>query len=513
MVRFGRAGWVALIVFVLAVSLASASPVRFVEGIATRVTSLDPYLVTGFDAYATTNHIIEPLARVEPRTKALEPALAESWVIAPDKLSFTVKLREALFQDGRPVTAEDVKFTFDSYFKPEFKGEFWRGMWAGVKAVKVKSSREVEVLLNTPSFQTFVNVMTTLRILPKHFYEKPDHEKWRARILGSGPYQLLRFDPDKGVELTPYDAWWGIKTHGISMPQPLLLKPVDDPRLAEQMMRKGEMDFYLEPSAMQPNLKPATGFRLETLSSTLGEGFGLDLNLKKPLFQDVRVREALLLLWDREGLRGKLYDAHYLLAIDSFSPRLSYYPEGRPRAYDLARAKSLLKAAGWNQVAGRPYLMKDGQSFAFNILTKRAESERWISMYQADAAKAGINVSITRLEEDAQWNVRLRAGQFEAVAYEGGLSDAVHASTWRTGAPYNFTGFSDEKVDELIQKLESEFNPSSRAALEKQLILSVRKTHVQVPGLATINSYALVSKRLRIDPEKPTLAWRWRLKH
>jgi hypothetical protein len=89
----------------------------------------------------------------------------------------------------------------------------------------------------------------------------------------------------------------------------------------------------------------------------------------------------------------------------------------------------------------------------------------------------------------------------------------VHASTWRTKAPYNFSGFSDKKVDELIQKLESEFDPSSRRAIEKQLILAVRKTHAQIPGLAALNSYALVSKRLQIDPETPTLAWRWRVKH
>lgn len=484
---------------------------RVIVGIPTQVTSLDPFQLTGIDTYQATGNVLEPLVRVNPKTKELIPCLAKSWSVDQKKRVIRVKLRAGVeFQNGEKLTAEDVRFTFEAFANPQYKGAIWAAMWEGIASVQVVDPLTVEFQMKDLKYLTFENVMTNLRILPKSFYSPYDSEKFRTQICGTGPFRLLRFHPGQSIEFKPNDEYWGEST----LKALLTIKTVAETRLAEQMMEKGDLDEY-------PIFSSVDGTKLDEKflyrsKATLGEGLWIDLNLRRELFTDLRVRQALLLLWNRSHLSEKLFDNKLELALDTFSPKVPYYPKGKPLPYDLKKARALLKAAGWadsnqdavldRQVSGHR------QDFRFQILIQGTESERWVSLYQSEALKLGIRVDIQRIEGDSQFWKALKDGKFDAVAGTGGVSESPHASTWRSGGFYNFSGYHNAKVDQNIDLLEKEFDLKIRHQLETKIIAQIRADVPQIPGLYSPNQYLLVSPRVQVDDAFPLLIWHWRLK-
>src|SRR5690606_7447865 len=121
----------------IGMSQAKAAEVRFIQGIHSPISSLDPFSIASVDAYSVTNNILEPLARSNPRNGEINPVLAESWTLNPKEKSIQVKLREGVtFHNGQKLTAEDVQFTFEAYFKPEYQAQVWQGMWSDIESVR-----------------------------------------------------------------------------------------------------------------------------------------------------------------------------------------------------------------------------------------------------------------------------------------------------------------------------------------------------------------------------------------
>lgn len=487
-----------------------ASLPLIVMAIGLRLTSLDPFVLTGLESFQATGNVIEPLARPDPATKALVPWLAERWEMDRAHKSFRVHLRPNVrFHDGSKLTAEDVKFTFEAYYAPEFKGEVWRGMWNDVERVTMVDPLTVEFHCKRLRYLVFENVMTSLRILSRAAYVNSTAEERRSRLVGTGPFRLKRFDPGRALELEPSLEWWGDNKPRFR----LAVKSVPEVRLAQDMLSKGELDFY-QPGALELlPAKPSSKYKVFVSEATVGKGLSLELNLRLKLFQDKRVRDALVRLWDRERLNRTLFDSKYRVAVDMFSPKLPAYPQGVPPPYDPKRADQLLTEAGWTDPHRTGVREHDGLKLEFTLLVNNASLERWASLYQSDAAKLGVRVKLERLEEDAQWWKRLNEGRFDVVAQFGGLNTSVHAAVWSSKGPYNTTGFSDPAVDAQIEALENEFDPKRRDILTKDLIRKLRAYQPDVPGLLAPTEALLVSQRLDLDPRAPLQPWGWRLSH
>lgn len=482
-----------------AAAVARPEPARVVAAVEARIASLDPFSLTGIDTYQATANVLEPLARRHPLSGELIPVLAESWTLDPARKTFRVKLKKDVkFQNGQVLSAEDVRFTFDAYFKPEYKGGVWRAMWQDIDSVRVIDPLTVEFKMKRWRYSGFLNALTTLRILPRSFYSPYDAEKFRGHIVGTGPFQLERFEPNRSLELKPNPTWWG----GSSPDFHLLLKSVGDAGLARQMILKSELDFYAlhsgaDATEAASKAEEKKGLRVLRSPAAQGEGLWIDLNLKRSLFKDPDVREALLILWDRGRLNQAVFGGRYRLALDNFSPKMSFYPAGTPEPHDLKKAVRLLR----------------GRKLKFTILAHSARAERWLGLYQSDAAKAGVEVRIKRLEEDSQWWKALKDGKFDAVAGEGGVSSGLEESTWRSDGYYNFSGYSNKEIDAGIDRLEREFDLQKRHALQRHLIEKLRADHPQLPGLYSPEEIYFLSARLRVDSRFPTHAWLWRLKN
>lgn len=459
--------------------------VLIVMAIGTRVTTLDPFKLNGIDAFEATANVVEPLARREPRTRELTPVLARDWKIDEKKGTFRVFLRPRVkFHDGTRLTAEDVKFTFDAYRE---RGELWRGMVEDLADVRVVKPLTLEFRAKRKPlrYATFLNAMNGIRILPRGYYERTPARKLRTKMVGTGPFYVESFARDGTLQLAPFAQWWG-------RPRPdffLRIKTVTDPTLAPTMIAKGALDFMKWPISSQP---PAQAQKFEG-----GEGLWIDLNLRRPMFQDKAVRRALLQAWDRARLNQAVFGSRYRLAVDTFNPETPFYPKGEPTAYDPKAAREILAPRKLN----------------FTLLVNSLATERWASLFQNDMAKVGVTVELKRIEEDDLWWSALREGNYDAVAGQGGLNESVDATTWAADAPYNLSGFSSPEVDQMLAKLDLEFDPKKRGELESSLIEKLRADFAQIPGLQVAEARALVSARLEPGSPHSFQPWKWRTKH
>jgi ABC-type transport system substrate-binding protein len=475
-----------------------------VQGIRVPVASLDPFSTTGIEAFSATSNVIEPLFRLHPSTGELVPCLGLSYTLDPGQKTIRVKLRpDVHFQNGDLLTSADVQFTFEAYYKPEYQGAIWRGMWSEVERAKSLDPETVEFKLKQWRYPYFVSVLTSLRILPRSVYGKADKRKFRGEIVGTGPFRLKHFVSNRKLDLEPNPGWWG-------SPKPtfdLTIKAAGDAAFAAQMIQKGEMDFYLlEAGQTQSAMTPAK------FKSGLGRGFWIDLNFRNKLFESKNVRKALLLLWNRKELNKKIFKGEMTLALDVFTPNLEAVPRGEPVRMDAKKARRLLEQEGWKDSDHDGVHDKNKEKLAFTILVANSAEERWVTLYQQDARKVGVKVEIERIGEDAQWIERLKSGNFDAFASDGALIDRPQQSSWSSGGVYNYSKYKNAEVDRLTEELDLEFNPEKRRLKTRKLIEIIRADVPQIPGLVTRYESILLSKRLHPNPENPSRAWLWTLR-
>ena len=137
------------------------------------------------------------------------PRLAEKWEISKDNRVFTFFLRkDAVFHDGTPVTADDVKFSFDAIFEPKYEAAHLRPYFDGIQKVEVVDPHTVKVYTKDLYFANFDSIVTTMMIIPKKIYSDVAKSKRMNReIVCAGPYTLAKFDRGQMIQLKKFDKW------------------------------------------------------------------------------------------------------------------------------------------------------------------------------------------------------------------------------------------------------------------------------------------------------------------
>jgi peptide/nickel transport system substrate-binding protein len=184
--------------------------------------------------YALHDALVKPMPG-----QALAPSLAESWTVSPDNLSYEFVLRRGVkFHNGDPVTAEDVKFSFDRY----------RGAGAGpfkarTAAVEVLDPYRVRFRFKEPwpDFMTFYGTPATGAgwIVPKKYVEKVGDDGFKRAPIGAGPYKFVSFNPGVELVLEAFDGYWR-KTPSVKR---LVFKSVSEEETRLVMLKRGEADI------------------------------------------------------------------------------------------------------------------------------------------------------------------------------------------------------------------------------------------------------------------------------
>lgn len=459
-------------------------------------------------------------------TDSFEPGLAESYEVSRDNLIYTFKLREdAKFHDGKPVTAEDIKFNIDAVKNPEFKAQHKMPYYENVDVVDVVDPRTVRIKFKSYYFKNLLVVSDVgyTAIVPKHAYGDPK-KRMNKEIIGTGAYKLETYDRGKSILLTRNPDWWGYKVpslKGIYKFDKILIRFIKEDNLQLEMMKKNQLDYleltpegYVQKTNEAPWGTELIKNKVENLEPKSYNFVGW--NLRNPMFKDRNTRVALAHLMNRPLMNEKFrFNMGYLETGPWYYASPMTDKSVKPIDFNVAKAKELLKKAGWDDKDKNGLLEKtiDGQQkeFKFELLLPTRDYEKYFTIYKEDLKKAGIDMSIKILE----WNALVKAldeQKFEAVtlAWAGGEPESDPKQIWHSESAKaggsNFVGYSNPEVDKLIDQARVNPDKAKRMVMWRKIYRLIAD---DAPYVFMFSSrYALYANNKKIQKVQPTYSYR-----
>jgi len=428
--------------------------------------------------------------------------LAEKMEKAPDNSWVRFYLRpEARFHDGHPVTAEDVVFSFETLMKdgsPSFKAYY-----ADVEKAVAEDEHRVRFDFRHTDNRELPLIIGQLAVLPKHWWQGRDFTRGSLDIpLGSGPYQVAEVQPGRSIRYQRVKDWWGKDlpvNRGFYNFDAIQYDYYRDNTVALEALKAGQFDYWLETSAKNwataynvPAVHSGALIKEEIANHNPAGMQGFVFNIRRPLFQDRRVREALGLLFDFEWTNRQLFNGAYT-RTHSYFDNSELAARGLPDAAELKileplrgkippqvfteefkvpvsdgsgiirdqqrRAYQLLQEAGWH-VEGDRMLDASGKPVSIEFLLAQAEFERVLLPYKRNLADLGIDLVIRRVDV-SQYINRLRSRDFDMMVGGFGQSNSPgneqreywHSVSADNPGSRNFIGLKDPAIDSLVEGL------------------------------------------------------------
>ncbi len=284
-------------------------------------------------------------ATVKPMPgQAIAPSLAETWSGSEDGRVFDFVLREgATFHNGDPVTADDVKFSFERY-----RGSAYQLMKDRVAAVDAPDARRVRFHLKQPwpDFLTFYASVTAAGwVVPRKYVEKVGDEGFKKAPVGAGPYKFVSFNPGIELVLEAFEPYWR-KPPSVKR---LVLKVIHDEATRLAALKRGEVDIaYSIRGELAEELQHTPGLALKPtlVQGTFHLYFPEQWDAASP-WHDERVRRAASLAIDRQGTNDALTLGHSLISGNPLVPdSFEFFWQSPAPVYDPAKARQLLAEAG-----------------------------------------------------------------------------------------------------------------------------------------------------------------------
>ncbi len=382
----------------------------------------------------------------------MAPSLAQSWTVSPDGLVYEFVLRRGVkFHNGDPVTAEDVKFSFERY-----RGTAASVFKSRIATVEVVDAQRVRFRLKEswPDFMTYYGTPATGAgwIVPRKYLEKVGDEGFKRAPIGAGPYKFTSFNPGIELVLEANEQYWR-KTPTV---RTLVFRAVPDSSTRLAMLKRGEADVaYTFRGVLAEEVRRTPGLTLKAVSASVTEWlyFAEQWDPKSP-WADRRVRLAANLAIDRQSL-NEAETLGLSRVTASIIPREFDFAWVAPLyEYDPARAKRLLAEAGYANG------FDAGTLFSDMLYVPVAET---IANY---FRPVGIRMVLQPIE---------RAGFFKAVQEKrvknviligsGALGNAAtRLEAWvAPGGTYAYGSYPD--IDELWRELAAAPDAKSRGVL------------------------------------------------
>ena len=431
--------------------------------------------------------MFETLLTMNPMTLAYEPKLARTCTISDDKKTFTFTLDpQARWSDGRPITAQDVKWTFDAIMNPK--------NLTGVHKVSLERFDSPTVLDKyTIRFIArdvhWVNLSTVggFHILPKHSLSQRDFNKITFDFpVISGPYAISTIDEGLSLTLKRRADWWEIaarRNQNTGNFERLRFRFFAERENAFEAFKKGLIDLYpVYTSRLWVNETKGGRFSnawivKQKVYNKKPVGFqGFAMNMRKPPFDDVKVRKAMAHLLDRRKMNSTLMYSQYFLHKSYFE---DLYDKDHPcpnplMEFDKQIARQLLKEAGWVVNPATGWLEKNGKRFSFRFLISQASLEKFPAIYAEDLKDVGIELIIDK-KDWAAWARDMDEFNYEMTwaSWGSGIFKNPEGMWFSKEADRrsgnNITGFKNDRVDQLIEAQKGIFDIAERNKLYREI--------------------------------------------
>lgn len=467
--------------------------------------SFNPYQLKGIPAAGLAELVFEPLMEQgmdEPYS--LYAHLAEDIVIAPDRLSATFRLNaKARFSNGAPVTAQDVQFSFETLIGKQAHPRY-RFYWADIRRAVALDARHVRFEFSKVNPELHL-IAAQMPVFARAWVGDKSFDKMSTVLpVGSGPYVVESYDLGKRVSYARNPRYWA--THhntrrGMYNFDRIVFKYYKDETVRHEAFKAGEFEFLFENNSKKwardytgPQFDAGQIRRTELKHSNNAGMQGFVFNLRRPLFQDVRVRKAIGLALDFEWSNRNLFYNQYTRCYSYFSNSelaatdlpgpdeielLAPFRKKLPRAVfteiwkpsstlppdslrsNLRRAHDLLAEAGWNLRDGVLQNSR-GERLEFEIMLVSVQKgfERIIAPFARNLAKLGIDLRY-RTVDSALYQRRTDTFDFDMIVESFGQSQSPgnelvglwHSSTADQEGANNVMGLKNPAVDALIQKV------------------------------------------------------------
>ncbi|AIL12438.1 hypothetical protein IM40_01125 [Candidatus Paracaedimonas acanthamoebae] len=428
---------------------------------------------------------------------------AESVEISPDRTWIIFTMRERIsFHDGSPLTVDDVIYSFNTL---RDQGQpFYKAYYQDVLKVEKLDSRCLKFILRPDASKEIIQIIGQFPIISKAFYTKHGFEKADLTPpLGNGPYKISHFKPGDTVTYKRVKGWWGenlpINVGRYNFDH-IIYKYYRDDTVMFESFKRGDYDLRLENSSKRwaeeykfPAVQEGKIIQQEVESKNPEIMQALAYNLRRPLFQDIRVRKALSYFLDFEWLNENIFH-HAYARLQSYFQGSELASSGVPSQAELEileryrgkipgeiftseykapktdgsgnirqnlnDAKKLFEQAGWIIKNGVMTHRESGQPFGFEILIAAPNLERPLQGFVKNLKRLGINAKI-RIVDTAQYMRRLDTFDYDMIfmlwpqSISPGNEQREFWSSSRADiqGSKNYAGVKDPVIDEVIEKL------------------------------------------------------------
>lgn len=401
--------------------------------------------------------------------------LAKDWTVSDDKLTITFYLREnVLWHDGEELTAEDVKFTFDSILDPKNICPYVAN-YQDIEEIEVIDKYTIQFKYNKPYSPALSKL--GVGIIPKHLLEKEDirSSRFKRNPVGSGPYEMDTWKTDQYIILEYFNNYF----EGRPFIDRYVMRVIPNQAVQYLELITGGIDS-MGLTSYQYTFRTDTKKFKERFNKYkyLARSYTyIGYNINDPLFQDKRVRQALSYAVDKKAIidgillgLGEECTGPFLKGSYAYNENVKKY------LYNPQKAKDLLKEAGWSDVNNDGILEKDGVDFSFKLITNQGNKEREdvATIVQRNWQEIGVNVKIQTIAWAAFINEFIDKKKFQAtilgwtIPIDPDNYNVWHSDSTREGG-LNFINYKNPEVDRLIEEGRQTFDVEKRKNIYQKI--------------------------------------------
>jgi len=403
-----------------------------------------------------------------------QPYLAESWTLSPDNRSITLVLRKnAVFHDGKPITAEDVKFSIETIRD----NHPFKTMYGPVNAVTINDPQTAVIRLAEPHPAVLLALSTSLTpIIPKHIFGDGTDVKIHPRNatpVGSGAFKLVEFKPGEHIIMDRFDRFFMKDEPKLER---IIVRLFKDPTSLLLAFERGEVDVHqalTDPREIERARKIPSA-QVYKAAPAIGPLTWLAFNTKSPKLADKRVRQAINFAIDKKYILEAMLGNMNARATGPIAMGSPYYSADVEKYdFNLGQATKLLDDAGLKPGANGVRMTLD-----IDAIPGSADFKAIQEYMKPALAKIGIEANVRLSPDFPTWARRVSSLQFEATldsVYNWGDPVIGVHRTWlssniKPGVIWSNTqSYSNPKVDEWLAAAGQEMNLAKRKELYKQM--------------------------------------------
>ncbi|WOE82342.1 extracellular solute-binding protein [Pseudomonas protegens] len=515
------------------------SPVATPNFLQYGVNELNEPLMIGTGLYAPSGD--EPTSSYGLIARSVEYSEDRSWVV------FNLR-PEARFHDGQPITAYDVAFSYRLLLKeghPQYRTNLQE-----VQRVDILGPQRIRFVFKRSGNPLLILRLGELPVLPQHYWKDRDFKATTfTPPLGSGPYRITQVQPGRQLVFERVKDYWGKDLpakRGFNNFDRVEVEFYRDSDVAFEAFKAGEFDIYIEHQAKNwangynfPAVKRGEVIKAQVAHQIPTQTQGLFMNTRRSLFADVRVREALGLMFDFEWTNRTLFSGAYQRTL-SYYPNSEFSATGLPVGHEwlllspyreqlppslftqafslprtegrgiprqtLRRALGLLAEAGW-KLNGQRLQNSAGQPLRLELMLVNPNLERILQPYVENLASIGIDARL-RTVDRAQYKQRLDQFDYDMIlmtlnqTLSPGLEQwqYFHSSQVSVKGSKNYAGINNPIVDHLLEQLLAAQSRDEQLAAGRALDRVLLWQHYIIPNwylnhhrLAYRNRFAFVT--------------------